>query len=63
MSQRLEFGWILDNGRYICDGCNVRDGHMHRCHHNDGAWADGHSCDCTECQTNPTTLPSVGEQS
>lgn len=48
-ARRLELGWVLDDGSYLCDGCAVRDGHEHRCHHADGAWQDGRSCDCKEC--------------
>ena len=47
---RLEFGWVMEDGRYICDGCGVRPGHEHRCHGSDGAWADGRSCECKECE-------------
>lgn len=57
MTQRMEFGWMLEDGRYLCDGCNVRDGHEHRCHHGDGAWQDGRTCDCVGCAT---TVDFVG---
>lgn len=50
MAVRLEFGWVRDDGRYICDGCNVRDGHEHRCSGDDGAWQDGRSCECEDCK-------------
>lgn len=46
---RMEFGTVLDNGTYLCDGCNVREPHEHRCHGGDGAWADGRVCECPEC--------------
>ena len=49
MSKRLEFGTVLDDGRYICDGCNVREPFEHRCQGTDGAWQDGRSCQCEEC--------------
>lgn len=41
----------------ICDGCNVREGHEHRCHGKDSIAVGGEfqngACDC-ECQRRPT---------
>lgn len=51
----MEFGWVLDDGTYLCFGCAVRDGH--RCHRGDGAWADGRSCDCQECKLPAHLIP------
>ena len=53
--RRLEFGWVLEDGSYLCDGCSVRPRHEHRCHGSDGAWADGRACECRQCgaMTNP----------
>lgn len=45
MGTRLEHGWRRPDGTYICDGCNVREPHEHRCHGDDG----GVQCDCLEC--------------
>jgi hypothetical protein len=43
-------GWALPDGSYLCGGCGVREGHMHRCHGNDG----GLWCGCDECRRQPT---------
>lgn len=46
--ERLEFGWLVD-GKFICDGCGVRDGFEHRCCRDDGKWADPRQvCSCPE---------------
>lgn len=42
-----DHGWILDDGSYLCDGCNVLGVHEHRCH----IQADtGLSCSCEICR-------------
>lgn len=48
--RHLELGVVLDDGRYICDGCNVREPFEHRCHGSDGEWLDGRVCVCDECR-------------
>lgn len=47
--RRLDFGTVLDDDSYLCDGCDVREPFEHRCHGSDGAWMDGRSCECPEC--------------
>lgn len=51
-TERLEMGFIVD-GDYICDGCWTRPGMEHaehRCHRDDGAWADPRQvCTCKLC--------------
>lgn len=42
--ERVENGWVTEDG-YLCDGCAVREGHMHRCHGDDG----GRRCTCEDC--------------
>jgi len=49
--KRLELGWIIADGRYICDGCMVAEPHEHRCHHGDGSGHDGRDCECEECNS------------
>ena len=61
-AQRLEFGWIMEDGRYICDGCNVQEPHEHRCHHGDGAWQDDRVCQCEECNPPPIDAPGATAQ-
>lgn len=47
--ERLDHGWLVD-GVFICDGCNVRVGHEHRCFRGDATWADPRQvCTCEEC--------------
>lgn len=42
----MDHGWIMGDGSYFCDGCNVRGVHEHRCHRDDG----GLACACTICR-------------
>lgn len=61
-TERLEFGWLKD-GKFICDGCGVRDGFEHRCGRDDGVWADSRQvCSCPEpgCFGHTVTWEVVG---
>ena len=49
-SERQEFGWLYKDEMghalyYVCDGCNVKEPHEHKCHGKDG----GLECDCLQC--------------
>lgn len=49
-AERLDHGWLYD-GRFLCDGCNVRPNHEHRCFRGDATWADERQvCTCEECR-------------